>query len=49
MEKMETAVQKGMNSFFGFLVEAAPALDANTRCLAWWGEPDYPELEDFED
>jgi len=32
---------------FTFLIETAPKLDSETRCLGPFGEPDYPE-EDYE-
>ena len=39
---MEIA-KNGITNVFATLVAAAPKLDGNTRCVGFWGEPNYPE------
>ena len=34
-------------SFFAALIVAAPLLDATTRCVGAWGEPDFPDEKDY--
>jgi len=34
-------------NLFTFIIAAAPVIDITTRCVLQWGEPDFPNEEEF--